>query len=338
MRTGAEIWAKYVNQHGGLGGHKVNLITADDGGDPSTGLSEAQTMVQQDHVIAFVDSNNVLSEPTIQPYLEQAKVPMVGGDDIASPWFTSPDFFPSGASLQVQLDGIIKATVQTGNTKFGTIVCVEFALICSNAGKIVDQDAAGLGGKAVYDANVSLAQPDFTSQCLAAKSAGVTALFLGLDPASITRVASDCSNQGYHPKYLSISLDDTNSVITSSTVGMISGGSAFPFSVVSAATAQFDQAAQQATGSGPIGEYEALAWVGGLILQTASANLPAANPTAADVLAGLYQIKNNDFGGLASPITYVQGQPTVSPKCAFLIEIGNGAFVAPNGLTPTCQG
>jgi branched-chain amino acid transport system substrate-binding protein len=336
MRTGAQIWASYVNQHGGLNGHRVNLITADDGGDPSTGLAAAKKLVEQDHVIALVDSNNVLSMPTIAPYLERMHVPLIGGDLVAAPWFQSPSFFPSGVSLKVQVDVAIQAAIQRKATKVGTLVCVEFALICSNVSDVAAHDTPGLGGQVVYSAKVSIAQPDFTSECLAAKSAGVTALFLGLDPASITRVAANCSNQGYHPQYLAISLAFTNSILTPSTVGMIAAAPVFPFTVDSPATQPFIAATKAATGSGPIGEYEALAWVGGRILERASKDLPAQNPTAADVLAGLYQIKGDNFDGLTAPITYVTGKPTVSSTCAFLIQVGTDGFEAPDGLKQRC--
>jgi branched-chain amino acid transport system substrate-binding protein len=336
-RVGAEIWASYINQHGGLNCHKVNLITVDDGGDPSTAKSEAETLVQQDHVIAFVSNSNVLTTATIAPYLQQVMVPTIGGTDDETQWFTNPDFFPHGASLRVDTDGSVKFGIEKGDTKVGVVSCVEVPLICSNVANVVQDDTAALGGTVVYNASASIAQPDFTTECLGAQSAGVTNLYLALDPASVVRFANDCAQQNYHPFYniTALLLDPT--ILTSpNTVGTVSASSIFPFMVVTPATAQFDQAVQQSTGGAPTAEFEASAWIAGLILQTAAKNLPATNPTPAEVLTGLYQIKNDNFGGLSSPLTYTQGQSTTSPTCYFPIQVISGGYSAPDGLQEQC--
>jgi branched-chain amino acid transport system substrate-binding protein len=336
-QVGAEIWTNYINQHGGLNGHKVNLITANDGGDPSTALSEAQTMVQQDHVIAFVANADVLTTPTIAPYLQSVKVPTIGGTDDESQWFTNPDFFPHGASLRVQSDGSLKVGIDRGDTNVGVVACVEAAIICSNVDDDIEHDVSALGGKLVYNASASLAQPDFTTECLGAKQAGVNNLYLALDPASIVRFVNDCANQDYHPYYNITSLLFSPTLLTTTnTIGIVTVASVFPFPVVAPATAAFDQAVQQTTGGTPNSQFDASAWVAGLVLQAAAKNLPASNPTPADVLAGLYQIKDDDFGGLTSPITYTATQSTPSPTCYYPMEVVSGGFSAPDGLEPQC--
>lgn len=335
-RTGAEIWAQYINQHGGLNGHPVNLITADDGGNPSTGLSEAQTMVQQDHVIAFLANSAVLSTPTIAPYLQQVGVPTIGGTDIESEWYTNPDFYPEGSSVRIWEDGAAKNGINEGHTKVGILYCVEFALICSNVDSLMIQDMNTLGGQTVYNEQISLAQPDFTSECLSARAAGVTNLVVLADINSWERLATDCDNQDFHPYYAIAGLEINPNLIATSTIGMVGAAGSFPFMVVSPATAQFDAAVKEATGQAPVAEFEASAWVAGLILQTAASKLSASNPTAAQVVAGLDQIRNDNFGGLTSPLTFTQGQPTPTPTCYYPIVVVQGGFSAPDGLQPQC--
>ena len=189
----------------------------------------------------------------------------------------------------------------------------------------------------MYNEQVSLAQPDYTSECISAKNAGANNLEVLMDPNSMDRFVEDCATQGYHP-YISTAglVFDATLLGTADTNGMEAGGSVFPFPVVSSATAQFDQSFQQVTGSAPSSEFEAMAWVSGLILGAGSVDLPVSDPTPADLIAGLDTIKNDTFGGLTVPITYNKGQPTPTQLCAWPLQITNGAFTAPNGMTPTC--
>jgi branched-chain amino acid transport system substrate-binding protein len=61
-----------------------------------------------------------------------------------------------------------------------------------------------------------------------------------------------------------------------------------------------------------------------------------ANPTTTDVYNGLYAMKNETLGGFAPPLTFTQGKPT-TVNCFFVVSIKNGAYVAPNGATPSCE-
>jgi branched-chain amino acid transport system substrate-binding protein len=335
-RTGTQAWVKYVNSHGGLNGHPVNLITADDDGDPSTALSEAKTMVEQDHVIAFVGIVNALTQPTVAPYLQQMGVPAVGGLDFESAWFTNPMYFPTGGDPRIQIDGAMKDGIASGHTKVGVVVCVEVPFICNPVTQAVQKDTHELGGSLVYNATASIAQPDYTTVCLDAKKAGVNNFVLGLDPASIDRLVDDCANQDFHPHYTTTSLLAQPALRdTKNTVGLTFAGPVFPYMVRSAATSQFDQAMIASTGQQPDNEQEALGWTAGLLMSEASKDLPA-KPTSSDVLAGLYQIHNETFGGLTSPLSFTRGQPTPSPTCYYLITVGTNGFDAPSGLQPHC--
>lgn len=337
-RTGAEIWAKWINQHGGLNGHKVNLITADDGGDPSKGLSEAQTMVTQDHVIAFMGSANALSEATVANYLNKVHVPSIAGDNVTVSWFQNPMYFGTGGSLRIEMGAILKQSVANHIPRVGIAYCVELALVCGAADNIVKADAASLGAQFVWSASISLAQPDFTPQCLSAKSAGVQTLILAMDPQSVVRFVSDCHNQGFHPQYVTTMLSFTAALQTPELAGILGFGPSFPYILQTPATATFDQAVESATGGPPDSEWYAEAWVAGLVLSTASADLPASNPTPADVLAGLYRIRNDDFGGLAPPLSYYQGEAsTASPLCNYELQVdASGHVVAPIGMAQVC--
>jgi branched-chain amino acid transport system substrate-binding protein len=54
----AQAWAAWTNAHGGIDGHKVALTVKDDGYNPSTSLSDAESLVQQNHVLAIIDNSD----------------------------------------------------------------------------------------------------------------------------------------------------------------------------------------------------------------------------------------------------------------------------------------
>ena len=66
-------------------------------------------------------------------------------------------------------------------------------------------------------------------------------------------------------------------------------------------------------------------WTAGKAMEAVAANITAPNPTNEDVLKGLYQIKDNDLGGLApQPLTFTEGaesNPHIS--CYFTMQTKN---------------
>jgi len=63
------------------------------------------------------------------------------------------------------------------------------------------REAKGAGFDLVYQATSSIAQPDFTAECLSARNAGAQVLLPALDTNSVVRMVSSCARQGYAPSY-----------------------------------------------------------------------------------------------------------------------------------------
>ena len=89
-REAVNAWAQHVNANGGLDGHPVEVVTADDQGDPSINLSLTRDMVENQGVIAFVGNIVPLSLTGSRSYVEQKGIPLVGGDLTDPAWFSSP--------------------------------------------------------------------------------------------------------------------------------------------------------------------------------------------------------------------------------------------------------
>ena len=61
-----------------------------------------------------------------------------------------------------------------------------------------------------------------------------------------------------------------------------------------------------------------------------------AHPTSAELIKGLDSLSNDTLGGADVPLTYTNGNRTVS--CGFTISSKNGHFIATNGGRPVCAG
>ena len=111
-------------------------------------------------------------------------------------------YFPQASTYDHMLSGALRSVAQQlvpeGLTKLATVVCTE-SPTCTDAERLWAREAPGLGLKVVYQAKTSLAQPDFTAQCLAARNAGAEIFHISLDTNSIQRVAASCARQGYRP-------------------------------------------------------------------------------------------------------------------------------------------
>ncbi|GAC1445559.1 MAG: hypothetical protein NVSMB55_27300 [Mycobacteriales bacterium] len=67
-----------VNRAGGVNGHKIVLDMRDDQLDPARGRQQAQQLLAEG-VFAFTGWNAPLTENGITPFLEQNKIPLIGG-------------------------------------------------------------------------------------------------------------------------------------------------------------------------------------------------------------------------------------------------------------------
>src|SRR5581483_11080692 len=172
-RTMLGAWAKDINARGGLACHPVTVYSQDDSGDPSRAAALVQQEVTSHHVVAFVSSMVPLSMSGFRPALEAAKVPAIGGIAGTADFNESPWFFPEGASLDDLALGLFRDGVDLGHKRVGLLYCVEAPACTEIDKKVKNGIVKEAGGELVYDAPVSVAQPDFTAQCLNARDAKV---------------------------------------------------------------------------------------------------------------------------------------------------------------------
>ena len=332
--AGSQVWVKWINEKGGLNGHTVNLIVYDDGGDTARHNAQVREAIERRGAIAFLTNVEVLTGQGAASYITSKRVPVVGmsgGENWAA---DSPMYFPQktfGTGLYSLFPRTFApALVPKGITKWGIVVCVE-AHGCKELPKTFAEEADKLGYKLVHQAQASIAQPDFTAECLSARNAGAQAIHVNLDQSSIERFAAACNRQGYHPQYMipSAALADRlkdNALLD----GAISTADVFPWFVTGTPAVDEFHAAMKSFGANvPPGLGPVEGWVSGKLFEVAASSL-AEPPTSAQILAGLWKIRNNTLGGLTAPLTFTENQATQPYSCGALIAIRNGKWVAPD--------
>ena len=338
---GVQLWVKLVNARGGINGHPVALSVADDGADPARHRAAVQDLVENRHVLAFVGNIAPFSGQSAVQYLEAKRIPVVGMSTGESWAYTTPMYFPqatSGPALTTSLYGsFAQQMLAQGKQKLGVMACTE-AQLCRDFYDQAEKESSPRGIQVVYKARVSLAQPDFTAECLSAQRAGVQVLFLAADGNSQHRVAASCARQGFRPIFATGAQgifddfkDDPN--LSDS---FISNSVTFPvFQDNTPATTEF-QATLKRYGAGSQEAGVSIGWVAGKLFERAALNM-GEPPTTDAILKGLWAIKNDDLGGLTQPLTFNENQKAVPVSCWWNVTIVKNQWASPDNYRRTCE-
>ena len=338
VTDGAQLWVKYINAKGGINGHPVKLFVYDDGGDPSRHRAQVQEAIEQKKAIAFLANAEPLTGQGSVEYINSKGVPVIGTSGGTVWSYSSPMYFPQASDGDpFLLMGLAALADQVKDKKkLATVTCAE-ATACGDADKLFAANAAKFGFQQVYRARASIAQPDYTAECLAGRNSGADVFMVVLDGNSVGRFAAACARQSYKPQFSTIVTivldrfkDDPNlgSIVASSHV--------FPYFQSGTPASDEYQAAFKAYGGGlGNGVGVAAGWTAGKLLEKAAARVPEP-PTSQALLAGLWTIKNDNLGGLTYPLTFNEGKPAAPRGCWFNTAVKGGKWVSPDGFKLRC--
>ena len=340
-----QAWASWVNAHGGINGHPVKLITEDNKGDQAQAVSMVKQLVQQDHVVAFVSNQDGSLNAGYASYLDQQKIPVLGGSVFTlDPWVSDPMFYPEGLTAIQDMSSLAITAKQLGISTVGSLACSEAAQ-CAAANGLAKAVFGGAGIPDSYGGLVSSTATDYTASCLTAEQKGVKGLILLVPTASEGQViAGDCQRQNYSPSYIIPGEAIGAGYLASAAFNnAFTSAPTLPWFSTAPAMADFNAAMKQYAPSlnlASANTQEPLtatdAWVSGLMFQEAvKLSGVTGIPTSADILAGLAKFKNDTLGGMAAGLTYTNPK-NKTEGCYFAIQIKSQKFTLPNGATPAC--
>ena len=320
LPEGVQVWVKAVNDRGGIKGHKVQLVVSDDGGDPARHRAAVQDLVENKKVIAFVGNGEAISGASSVEYLTTKKIPVIGNEGGSDWFYSSPVYFapfPTGDTYWHSfINPLAQAVLPQGKTKFGSMACVE-AVTCEQGARVWhDKGVAKRAGfEPVYRASISLAQPDFTAECLAAQRAGAQVIAITADDSTVSRIAVSCGRQNYRPVFAwVVSATKIRQVNEENLNNGVVVLNYFPWlKGDTPATAEF-QAAMKRHFKGAVEPPHAGGWVSGKVFEKAAERTDRPEE-AAGILDGLYSFKGEAVDGLTGPLTFTRGQNSPRQEC-----------------------
>jgi branched-chain amino acid transport system substrate-binding protein len=328
-------WAAWTNAHGGIAGHPVKVVFGDDHSTSALDSGLAESLVQSDHVVAFLAVGSPDAEAT--SYLTAHNIPVLQAPAGA----TTSNTFPLIASQTAVNYGLIQSAKLGGAKKVGVMFCTSVSF-CSSAVQPFEKAAAAQGLDHSFQVGISLESPNYTAPCFAAKDDHVQALFAEAAAQQIEQIAQECAAQGYKPIFL---LDEVQASLSMDKVQALNGArdiiTTFPwFESDTPATKAFQQAVKRYSpslmSSPTYGPEAALSWASAQAIGRAAVlGHVGTTPTSDEILAGLHNFKNETLGGLIAPVTYKAGETSFT-NCYFVVATKNGKWVAPNGYGPRC--
>lgn len=333
-----KAWESYINSTGGIDGHPVKVILSDDALNPTTAVTEVAHLINDDHVIALADADT--DDTLWAASAVDHGIPIIGSAPSSPVIYSSPDSFPIGETPDVLPETVAYSAVQVHATKLADFYCVE-APVCSATDALLAKAVDQYGVKLVYHSSISASQPSYAANCLAAKAAGAQAILVGEGGPAIQAFAQDCSQQGYHPRFVEQELSLLNYPSVPGMDGAFFAEPVIPYTIKNNAELNLmysvlKQYAPGVTTNANFSDAIVLEWASlQLFALGAKAGHLGATPTTTELKNGLWSLKNETVGGLSAPVTYSQ-QHGNSIRCFFELAIQNGQYVAPVGTKQFC--
>lgn len=335
-----QAWVGTVNAKGGIGGHPIKYIVADDQADPTRHRAALQDLVERQGVIAIVGMFAALTEQAGRDYIERKRVPVVGGISVSLMWHSSPMYFAHSSKALDNLFGQFRTAARLGGGKkaLATLTCVE-GETCSEFKRGAQQLAAPAGLRLVYQADISLAQPDFTAECINAQQRGAEIIMPVGDPNTLNRVATSCLRQGFRPLFINLTPAEKQTEFEPLD-GSVAAQGFFPFvGVKGTATDEYLRAMRTYAPNQELGTLSPGGWTAGRLFEKVLtiALQRTDRPKSNDILEALWTIRNESLGGLLLPVTYTKNRAARVPACWFTMQLKGRRWLTPDGLRTSCR-
>ena len=196
-------YIRMINEHGGINGRKITMISLDDGYSPPKTVEQTRRLVEEDQVLAIFDSLGTAPNSAIQEYLNEKHVPHFPVSGASR--FTDPEHFPwtMGVLASYETEGRIY-----GKYILQSIKDPKVAVLYQNddLGKDYFKGLQeGLGDRAkgtiVKVASYELSDPTIDLQIIGLKASGANVLFNASSPKFTAMSIRKAFDLDWHPTH-----------------------------------------------------------------------------------------------------------------------------------------
>jgi len=296
--TAAEAATITINNAGGVNGHKLELVSCNDGNDPNTASECARQAVDED--VAAVIGGFTTNGTSIVPVLEKAGIPWIGSPGFTAEELSSPVSFPlvSGAPAFAAIGA---RTVADGCES--TAMVLYDVPTAVKAVELINLGIASEGGEEGVHIKVPTTTTNFSA---VAKSAGkADCAIVGLPNDQTAALAAAGAAQGEDTTYYCLQ-GALNAKVLEDANGALDGAvSAVNF--VPASDAAWDDAKKASSEVDWSYPYAQNTWAAYQVLTEVIGDDEAT--TAADVTDALENAAEVTAAGLTAPIDFTQEFP-----------------------------
>jgi ABC-type branched-subunit amino acid transport system substrate-binding protein len=337
---GVKAGTVYAKSHG----YTINYVVADTGTNPSTALTAAQKLVQQDHVLAVVANSAITFAAA--PYLTSQNIPVVGISSDGPEWIGSKNMFSAAGFLDTTLVTTTygQYAKMQGGTTIGTLGYGISPTSSENA-KSVAVSAQQAGLKQGYvNANLPFGSTNVQPAALAMKAAGVDAVLAAADPNTNFALITALRQVGANPKVAFFATGYGSDLQQAGpNAQQVAQGISFlipwePVELNTAATQQF-QTALKSAGVSTEPTFSEYAGYTSVALLVQGLQGAGSNPSQSSLISALSHVTNFDAAGLfgSHSVNISQRVGSLGPdNCYWFTKYNGSTFEPVSGAVPLC--
>lgn len=344
-----DAWAAYISAKGGVNGHPVKFEVRDTKGDAASAQSALDELLALKPIAIMLDTPS--TESALADSLKKSGIPVMGTGYNPAVWGGSieafklkcstdagapvpsalPNAFPITTTFGAVVDEQALGAKAAGATITATAACAEVDS-CSAAAPVFTATATAIGLKDTGVTKVSSVAASYTAECVKWIQDKVDFIELSGSSQMGVKIFNDCTAQGYTGTFGASAGAVSGDLLTQKGLVLAGGLNAFPWWVDDAPVAEFRDAMKAAGvteaeygNSNSTGLWSSLQLLAKAV-STVSSVTATSDLTSANVLDGLYSLKDETLGGLISPVTFTKGQLAASRDCFWPFILKDGKF------------
>ncbi|MDB5082309.1 MAG: hypothetical protein JWP00_4233 [Chloroflexi bacterium] len=304
---GVEVFFKWLNDNGGIGGYKVEVQTADSQYSPQVAVQQYNKISA--NVALFAE---ILGTPIVNAIKDQ-----INTDKIFTLAATGASTFPKEKYMIITptpypvgvLNSFDYVVNQTGKKAPKTAIFYQDDTLGQEFLKGYEASVKAYGLQDVGKIPFKIADKDFTAQATALKNSGAEYVLLGGIPQPCGQLVSTASSIGYNPKYMLTATSWDKILLESQAKDSLTGGIVIYDVIPWAETdkpgmAQLVNAIKKYAPNQAEDNFVTNGWIDGVVAAHILKNaLESGDMTRDGILAAAESVKDADMGQLLPPLT-----------------------------------